>query len=96
MRERELYVRFGQPFVWQQRNSHKLLDDLAAEVDGMLGIVGFAQRMAEAPVDTKVSVVENCRQLWKRLGHSAYLPSRSTDCALAFLDDCDAVLKARA
>ena len=51
MRELGLYVHFGQPFVWQQRNNHDLLDDLRAEKWGMENIEAFAEHLNSAIAD---------------------------------------------
>lgn len=46
MREHDYVVRFGKPFVWQDRNPHNLVADLRAEIDGMAKVQLFAEHLA--------------------------------------------------
>jgi hypothetical protein len=89
MRERELCVHFGQPFVWQTRNPHNLLSDLRAEqwgaehtlefsawLDGFHGVhdvIGFLKVMA---TNLPKFISSGTQELW-----------------LAWLFDCEAVMK---
>lgn len=45
MAERDLYVHLGRPFVYQERNEHYLLDDLALEMEGMRKFEEFAEQL---------------------------------------------------
>ena len=91
MREKNLFVHFGQPFVWQQRNEHNLLSDLRQEIDGMTRIVEFADimRWIDARSDT---VVGSCRAIWTELGKTDWIPKQAVAAAFAFLDDIEAIL----
>lgn len=89
MREWGYYVHFGQPFVWQSRNPHNLLNDLAKEqwgaehiiefsawLDGFLGvhdIIGFLKVMAT--------------------NLPKFIPSGTQELWLAWLQDCESVMK---
>ncbi len=93
MRERGLHVHYGQPFVWQQRNQHNLLKDLAQEqwgaehilefaawLDGFLGqhdVIGMLRVMA---TNLPKFITERC-------------PCRTQELWLAWLSDCERVMK---
>ena len=91
MREQGLYVHFGQPFVWQQRNQHNLCDDLRAEIDGMDGVQKFGEFL-DACILPHQSVIENARHIYKAIGQLGFVPDESAVAALAFLDDMEKVL----
>jgi hypothetical protein len=66
MLERGLYLHYGQPFVWQQRNDHDLIQDLRAEILGMERVDIFAESFDRCAVDgTVMNMVE---QLYVELG----------------------------
>ena len=95
MRERELYVYFGQPFVYQERNLHNLLKDLRAEIDGMENIrklAGFLGSVVLKPG----SVIEQTRQLFEAFDSVPksfdIMPKESVKAGLAWLEDCESVL----
>lgn len=94
MRERNLHVHFGKPFVWQQRNAHNLVKDLAGEIDGMANIEQFARYLDRQVIDGRArsqeqgSILDHCRKLYA----SAPLPPQTIEAALAFLEDMEGVL----
>ena len=60
-----LYVHFGQPFVWQQRNQHDLLKDLAAEQWGAENILDIAEALSTTKFPIKIKVgVPNLQELF--------------------------------
>jgi len=65
MRERNLFVHYGRPFVWQQRNSHDLIKDLKAESWGMEHVVEFADWLARKTFVPNLSPLEMTQLLWK-------------------------------
>lgn len=89
MRERGLYVYFGQPFVHQQRNPHNLLKDLRGEITGMENIKRLAGLLG-AVVLRPGTVIEQCRQLFEAAkGHFGDI---NAEAGLAWLADCESVL----
>lgn len=91
MRDRSMSVRFGKPFVWQQRNDHNLVKDLRGEIDGYENVERLADVLDHIPLLGK-SVVDDCRAIWKVLNHVDYIPGRTVSAMNAWLDDCEAVL----
>ena len=91
MREHDLHVHFGQPFVWQQRNRHNLYDDLRAEIDGMENVEGFA-KFLDACILPSGTVLENTRHLYLAIGESGFTSFNSVVAAFSFLDDIEKVL----
>ena len=63
MRTRGLCVHFGQPLVWQERNAHDLLKDLAAEKWGAEHILEFVDYLERTPIQGIHSVTDDCRDL---------------------------------
>jgi hypothetical protein len=104
MRDRGYVTHFGRPFAYQQRNSHDLVKDLCGEIDGMRNVTLLADYLSESDfrgmeVDFNNplawgtgSVISQLRMMWTDLGHSAWMPKLTVEAALAFLDDCEAVL----
>jgi hypothetical protein len=89
MRERNLYVHFGRPFVFQQRNKHDLTRDLAGEMWGMENSESIAMELDKISLPGK-SVLEDTRRLFEGIAH--LVPQITTRAALAFLADCEDVL----
>lgn len=89
MRSRGLHVHFGQPFVWQQRNSHNLIRDLEDEVWGMANLTSIAANLDAIVEVMPDSVIAECRHIWRCLSG---VPDKTRECALAFLDDVESVL----
>jgi len=89
MRERNLYVHFGRPFVYQQRNKHDLTRDLAGELWGMENSEKIAMELDKIALPGK-SVLEDTRRLFEGIAH--LVPQITTRAALAFLADCEDVL----
>ena len=82
MRERELHVHFGSPFVHQERNPHDLLKDLRAEIEGMEKIKDLAGLLGQTKIG-EGTVAEQCRYLFSALSFEA---------GLAWLEDVESVL----
>ena len=92
MREKGLCVHLGQPFVWQQRNPHNLINDLKDEVFGMEHIVEFSDWITPDFLSDKNTVVEQVRFIYKHLLNCKWWPSVATEAALAWCDDCEKVM----
>lgn len=90
MRDRGLHVKFGRPYVFQERNQHDLVSDLKAEMHGMEHTVGFAQYLDRFSSFAGMSIIDAVRSIYK--GDETFLPTKSVMAALAFLDDCKKVM----
>ena len=91
MREKNLHVHYGQPFVWQQRNQHDLIKDLRVEIDGMANIMKLAEILNTAPVEgpTATAMVAN---IYNWLTLEDWWPAIATKAGLAWIDDIEKVL----
>lgn len=92
MRERNLHVRFGQPFVWQSRNPHDLLRDLRDELWGMQHLTDIAElldsdalagRMAR---ENPLTVSDQVRAIYDFMG--GVFPAGVAELAEAWTADC--------
>jgi hypothetical protein len=90
MRDRGYHVHFGRPFVYQQRNQHDLTKDMSNELWGMQNITSVAQHLDNLTLPG-TSVVADTRAIFNALAHPI-LPAQAVEAALAFLEDCEAVL----
>ena len=88
MRERDMHVKFGRPYIFQERNHHDLLKDLRAEIDGMENIVAFANQLDLLDLN-KMSVIDAVRCIYSS---DDILPTKSVQSAHAFLEDCEKIL----
>lgn len=88
MRERDLYVHFGQPFALQQRNPHNLLKDLADEQWGSEHILDFADWL-DGFLGVR-DVLGMLRVMATNL--PKFIPSHVQELWLAWLQDCASVL----
>lgn len=91
MRERDMHVHFGLPFVWQSRNQHNLVKDLLGEIEGYENVVRLAD-VLDHLVLTGKTVIDDCRRIWETLSHVDWIPGRSVAAMVAYLNDCESVL----
>jgi hypothetical protein len=91
MRERGYHAHFGLPFTFQERNSHDLLVDLRAEIDGMGSVVKMAELLDSIPLPLK-SVIDDTRIIYNALAHAEWYPKQAVIAAMAYLNDCESVL----
>jgi hypothetical protein len=89
MREHGYFVHYGQPFAWQQRNSHDLLKDLRAEQWGAEHILEFASWLDGFL--GQHDVIGMLRVMATNL--PKFIPSGTQELWLAWLDDCAKVMK---
>jgi hypothetical protein len=89
MREQGYYVHFGQPFVWQQRNSHDLNVDLEAEVFGMKHVVHLAEVLDHIP---SLCGHKPLRQVYDLISHIDWCPVGVAELAQTWMDDVEMVL----
>lgn len=100
MRERDLHVHFGQPFVWQQRNPHDLVKDLKAELWGMEHAARFADWLDDAvfpPQDAKYGKVpptpiNMVRAIYRSIQNLTWMPPGVSELGLAWCEDVEKVL----
>jgi hypothetical protein len=91
MRQMDLRVHYGQPFIYQQRNEHNLITDLKNEMLGMERMAHLATLLDH--IEHFPSDVDPVRQVYHVLEHVAWLPKQAVDAAVAYLDDCEKVLR---
>ena len=91
MRDRNLHVHFGPPFVIQQRNQHDLVADLKAEIHGMEHVTHLADLIGFRSLPGK-SVIDDCRHMWEALSHTDWMPPDALKAMFAYLDDCEKVM----
>ena len=92
MCEKDLYVHFGQPFVWQQRNEHNLCSDLRAEIDGMENVRKFGEFLDAIVSGGNKTNITWLRDFYYLLSHYGFVPETSIQAAIAFLDDVEKAL----
>lgn len=86
MREFDLHVRFGPPFVWQQRNPHDLVKDLKAEVWGMENIIDLVTTL-EALTDLPPATIPAVDSIYYNLIDMWEMPDMKP-LIQAWLQDC--------
>lgn len=91
MRERNLHVRFGKPFVYQQRNEHNLVKDLRGEIDGYENVARLADLLDHIVLAGK-SVIDDCRAIWSMLNHVDWMAPRAVSAMMAYIDDAETAL----
>jgi hypothetical protein len=89
MRELGYVVHYGRPFVWQERNSHNVVDDIGKELEGMTSSLPFTRALDEA--DLKAGdTVQATAQLYQHLARTEW--ARLADLGRAWLQDVEKVL----
>lgn len=89
MREKNLHVHFGRPFVWQQRNAHDLIKDLRQEIEGMDHIVHLAGILDHMRF---FADEHPARTIFKKLVEIDWFPTRASEAALEWCDEIEKVL----
>lgn len=93
MLEDEFMVRFGEPFVWQERNPQNLWRNLRDELLGMENTERFQADLMAANL-TAPSVVGRLRQVYEHLQSLDYLAPEVHEFGQAWCDDVERVLGA--
>jgi hypothetical protein len=92
MRDRYLHVHFGRPFVYQQRNSHNLVNDLKQELFGMEHIVRFAEWLDAPGFSERGTVLQQVRFIFDCMRGLDWMPPIVPECGLAWCEDCERVM----
>lgn len=93
MRERDLLVYFGKPYVWQERNQQDPWRNLEDEMFGMRECSRFARDLMECDIGGG-SVVDQLRRIYAHLATKAYLPPSVVEIGRAWCDDVEERLAA--
>lgn len=91
MRERNLHVHFGQPFIWQTRNPHSIMHDLGTEQLGMAHVEEFARFVDRIPMSSD-PMIPFLRRMYEDLLTLSWWPPAASAAGLAWLEDCERVL----
>ena len=89
MREKNLYTYYGQPMAYHARKYRPLFGDLRAEQYGLMHIASFQNYLNNISF-TDSSVLEMCRNIVS--GYPDLFTPEALQCAMAFYQDCEAVL----
>ncbi len=94
MRERNLYVHLGRPFVFQQRTPHDPMTDLKAEMLNMERVPDLAHYLDGLVFNPGMSVADMTRGIYGGLQFEAkdWLPPEVFPAVNAWIEDCKAVL----
>ena len=92
MRERDLHVYYGQPFVYQQRNTHNLVSDLENEMLGMKHTAEFATFLERTRLSENGSVIEHTGTIYREASGLKFMPAGVLELAGAWLSDVTKVL----
>jgi hypothetical protein len=92
LEEQDYAVHFGRPFVWQQRNPHNLVKDLASELHGARHTDRFVDDLATA--STRGSdPVSQLRSLFEAMRTWEYMPTQTVEFGIAWCADLDCILR---
>lgn len=91
MRERNMHVHFGKPFIFQQRNPHNLIRDLKDEMLGMEHTREFADVLDNTPL-AGISVLVDVDTLVDRLAQLPWMPTQSIEAYYAWLQDIEKII----
>lgn len=92
MRELDLHVHFGRPFVYQQRNEHDLLEDLKAEQWGAENIIEFSRWLDGFGFPSSADALKMLRIIHALAGTMETMPTGVAELGEAWCDDVESVL----
>lgn len=92
MHPRGMRVHFGQPMIFQQRNLHNLLKDLAEELWGETHLLSIADVLADSMSVPAKSISLQVGMLYRALQQARLLPDGVAELAEAWLLDIEKVL----
>ena len=90
MRATRWCVRYGHPYVWQERNEHNLASDVALEVRGYRETLGFTASLDDAVILAGSTVLDAAMAVHEHLAGTQWWDV--AELGLAWLKDCEAVL----
>jgi hypothetical protein len=91
LQEQDYAVHFGRPFVWQQRNPHDLLKDLASELHGARHTDRFVADLAAATTRGS-DTISQLRSLFEAMRSWEHVPKQTVEFGIAWCADLDRVL----
>lgn len=89
MRNHGWAVRYGTPYVWQQRSEHSLMRDLGVELEGMEATLRFTKVLEDADLPGK-SVLDDTARLYEIFADTEF--KRVCELGRAWIRDCERVL----
>lgn len=93
MRDRQMYTYFGPPFGFHARQWRDPIKDMQAEAWGLRHIRAFAVYLDETDaVEAGRPALEQVASVYADLQHSEWFPQGAADAAIAWCNDCEAVL----
>lgn len=72
MRDTGWVVRYGQPYVWQQRNAHRLSRDLSRELRGMSETLEFCAELDGAQIPEGADAASAAKAVFLHLAHGRW------------------------
>lgn len=91
MRDRDYHVHFGPPFTFHERNTHNLVKDLRAEIDGMENVEKMASLLDGIKLPG-ISVIDDTRIIYDALSRTNWYSAKAARAAAAWFEDCESVL----
>ncbi|WP_026424304.1 hypothetical protein [Actinokineospora inagensis] len=89
MREHDWAVHYGKPYVWQQRSPHKLVRDLAVELEGMEATLRFTKALDDIELPGK-SIADDAAHIHRSLADTEF--GRMSELGLAWVRDAERAL----
>jgi hypothetical protein len=91
MMEKGWSVRFGPPFVWQERNQQSLAKNIKDELYGMQYTVQFGNNLLNMNLGLG-HPVEMLARVYEQMGELAYIPEQTKEFCRAWIEDLEAIL----
>lgn len=92
MLSRDEHVLYGEPFVWQERNAHNLINDMKDEILGLEHTTRFVNDMLALDIGRDEPVAQ-LRRIYEGLNSKDYIPQITKDAGAAWCDDVEKVLR---
>lgn len=94
MRNHDMTISYGGPIVQQERNSHNLVQDLAAEFYGYQYTPELCDILESLALDDAgPSIIDELVQVYEALEHEAILPPTTINANRAWIDDVREAVK---
>lgn len=92
MRELDMFVHFGRPMIFQERNKHDLLRDLHAELFVMENVVKFGDWLNGFEFPVGSSPLDMVRMIYTVMNTLSWMPAGVSNLGVAWCNDCERVL----